>query len=340
MERSESVAVITGERKWHASPVTCYRGPLDQVRKQIPLFARKTFGPELLPSSDFVADCDRVDLFTQTLPPGFNRFYDVIVRQPLVPDDVEVPVGIVSKQYTLIQHQDLVDVALNAVKNAQIDPAEIKTELDLTEYGERMRLGLIFPKQYNMTLPNNDVMGLRLECFNSVDGSMKFMSVIGWLRFVCANGLIIGVADTYYRSRHNRFMELSDIAAILQGGIAATTKEREMYLAWQKKKLSDTNFTRWTNELLAKKWGVKAAVRAWHITRTGRDVEQTDPFQKGKPTEKRVKYLKAVHGAVLPGNTVYAVSQSLSWLAKERRDVQEQLEWKQQIPEMLAPLCA
>ncbi len=336
MNASEGVAVIQGERKWHASPVTCYRGPLDQVRKFIPSYERKTFGPALLPAEEF----DQPDIFSKPLPPGFNRFYDVIVRNPMAPDEVEVPVGIVSKQYSLIQHQDLVDAALNAVKKAKIDPAEIKTELDLTEYGERMRLGLIFPKQYSMMLPNNDEMGLRLECFNSVDGSMKFMSVIGWLRFVCANGMVIGVADSYYRSRHNRFMELSDIAAILQGGIAATTKDRELFLSWQKQKLNDSGFAKWTNDVLAKRWGVKAAVRAWHITKTGQDVALADPFEKGKPTEKHVISVKEVPGAVLPGDTVYAVSQSLSWLAKERRDVQEQLEWKQQIPDLLAPLCA
>jgi hypothetical protein len=32
------------------------------------------------------------------------------------------------------------------------------------------------------------------------------------------------------------------------------------------------------------------------------------------------------------------VAQSLAWLAKERRDVQERLEWKQQIPELVRPL--
>ena len=60
----------------------------------------------------------------------------------------------------------------------------------------------------------------------------------------------------------------------------------------------------------------------------GHDVQLADPFQKGVPTEKDVIPTVTVPGAVLPGDNVYAVSQSLSWLAKERRDVQEQLEWK------------
>lgn len=336
MEATSTVSVMTGGKKWHASPVTSYRGPLEQLREHIPHFSRRTFGHALLPAEDF----DDQDMFKTPLPPGFNSYYDTIVRMPLQNDAVEIPVGIVSKQYSLIQHHDLLDEALNAIRNVKIDTSEIKAELDLTAYGERMRLGLIFPERYNLKVSNNDEMGLRLECFNSVDGSMKFMSVIGWLRFVCANGMIIGVADSYYRSRHNRFMELSDIVTILKGGIAATTRQRELFLTWQKKKVSEDKLRKWVDGPLAKKWGVKAAFRTWHITRTGKDVIIADPFEKGKPTEKNAIIGSAVPGAVLPGDSVYSVSQSLSWLAKERRDVQEQLEWKQEIPDLLAPLCA
>ncbi len=92
------------------------------------------------------------------------------------------------------------------------------------------------------------------------------------------------------------------------------------------------------NGHLAKKWGVKAAARTWHIARSGRDVTFADPFEKGKPTQKSVFFCSKVPGAILPGDTVFAVGQALSWLAKERRDVQEQLHWKQQIPDLLKPL--
>ena len=115
---------------------------------------------------------------------------------------------------------------------------------------------------------------------------MKFMSVIGWLRFVCSNGLIVGVADTYYKSRHNRFMELSDIAAIIKDGIEATTNEKKLFQKWQKRTVSEDKLKKWTDDCLAKKWGVKAAVRIWHITRSGVDAEIADPFEKGKATEK------------------------------------------------------
>jgi hypothetical protein len=332
---STGVTIKKSGSRWHASPITTYTGQLHQVRQFIPRFDRRTFGPALLP----VKERDTPSLFTDRAQlAGVNHFYDVIVRRPLTTEVVEIPVGIVSRQYSLIQHQELVDETIRAVQKLRIDPAEMFAEMDLTEYGERMRLGLLFPKRYNLKINGKDEMGLRLECFNSVDGSTKFMAVVGWLRFVCANGLIVGVVNTDFRHRHNKTMKVQEIAAILQEGIAATTREREVYRVWMGWKVSDDSLMNWVNGPLAKQWGVKAAVRTWSITRNGYDVSLAKPFEKGVPTEKTVVQGKKIPGAVVPGNTVYAIAQSLAWLAKERRDVQERLEWKQQIGELVRPL--
>lgn len=309
---------------------------MESLREHIPLYERRTFGAAFRPlSTTSIAQ----NMEQHPSVSGINHFHDVIVRMPLKLGDAEIPVGIVSKQYTLIQHSILFDETLAAIKRAGVDPSEIMARLELTAFGERMRIGLLLPERFDLDL-KDDKMGLQLECFNSVDGSMKFTCVIGWLRFVCSNGMVVGIADTYYKQRHNRFLEMNDIAAMLGAGIEATTRERDTYLVWSKKKVNEDKFEQWTNKHLAKQWGVKAAARAWHITRSGRDVTFAGPFEKGLATEKSVHFGKAVAGAILPGNTVYAVAQSLAWLAKERRDIQEQLQMKREIHDLIKPLLA
>ena len=324
------------ESKWHTSTITTIKGPIAEIREHIPHFERRTFGLELKPTKER----DEGLLFTDpAVLAGSNRFYDSIVRVPLPGENLPpIPVGIVSRQYSLIQHRDLIDETVKALSTVKIDLAEIKATVNLTEYGERMRLGLLLPPEYSIDPAPGDRMGLRLECFNSVDGSMKFMAVMGWLRFVCSNGMIVGVANTDFRRRHNRSLELADIVEVLRDGIAATTDELKIYKTWRNRAVSAAKLEAWVNETLAKEWGVKAAVRTWHIVRSGVDVEMVDLFEKGLPTEKTVVAGQAVPGAVLPGDNAYAVSQALSWLAKERRDIQEQLEWQRQIPELMRPL--
>jgi hypothetical protein len=338
MTTQVGVTIKTTDEKWLSSPITSYRGTIESVREYIPTFARRTFGPSL------AAPLYRGEptLFEQPdIPAGVNPWYDAIVRMPLESEGSaapEIPIGIVSPQYTLLQHQTVIDEALKVVGELGVDTKQITADMDLTHFGERMRLGLILPEKYSIMLKDDDKMSLRLECFNSVEGSTRFMAVIGWLRFVCSNGLIIGDIKTDYRRRHNQTMDIGEIVKVLRDGIEATTREEKIFKKWMQHTISPESLQSWVDNSLAKQWGVKAAVRAWHITRSGYDISLADPFEPGKPSEKSVIQQPAVLGAVLPGNTVFAVAQSLAWLAKERRDVQEQLLWKQQIPSLIQPL--
>jgi len=322
--------------KWFASPVTRYQAPLIELRKIIPHFERMTFGNVM----HIVPDYEKglVQQFPPSPVDSCNQFYDTIVRMPLNNDETAIPVGIVSKQYNLVQHQDIIDEVLLALREVKVKSEEISVELDLTTYGERMRLALKFPDSFGFEVSKGDRMAFTLECYNSVDGSLKFMTVLGWLRLICTNGMVRHERDSYYRRKHNQYLEMKDIAAVLREGIGSVTVEQRIYKEWVEKKVTEKNLEKWVNGQLAKAWGVKAAARTWHITKYGHDVMFADPFQKGKPTEKDVKPLSAVPGAILPGDSVYAVSQSLSWLAKERGDVQERLLLKQQIPELVKPL--
>lgn len=79
-------------------------------------------------------------------------------------------------------------------------------------------------------------------------------------------------------------------------------------------------------------------VRTWHIINSGRDALLVDSFEKKLPTQKTVQFGQQVPGVILPGDNAFAVTQALSWLAKECRDIQAQFEWKQQIPLLVRPL--
>ena len=61
-------------------------------------------------------------------------------------------------------------------------------------------------------------------------------------------------------------------------------------------------------------------------------------YKGNSPTSIAVRETKRVPGAPARCCNLFDVSQILAWLAKERRDVQEQLEWREEIPELLAPL--
>ena len=95
----------------------------------------------------------------------------------------------------------------------------------------------------------------------------------------------------------------------------------------------------WVDTELKLHWGFKAAARAFHIARTGRDAEVAGPYARRSPTCIDVEPAAPVPRAPPESGTLFDISQALAWLAKERRDVQEQVAWREQIPALIASLA-
>ena len=53
-----------------------------------------------------------------------NERLDTIVRKPTADDRTYVPVGVVSKEYTLVQHDEIVDIAEEALCGANIEMSD------------------------------------------------------------------------------------------------------------------------------------------------------------------------------------------------------------------------
>ncbi|MDD2389292.1 MAG: DUF932 domain-containing protein [Desulfobacterales bacterium] len=311
-----------GQPKWFNSSVSFHKGNLQQIRSFVPEFERRAFA------------------LTQ---PGnersrINERLDTIVRRPFGDDHSFIPVGVVSKGYALVPHLAVLDVAEKALDEAKIAPEEVKAELNITEYGERMALSLYLPEKFSFDPGDNHPLSMRLECFNSVDGSTRFRALMGWFRFVCSNGMVIGVTRSDVRRRHVGDLGLDDVQAVLTSGIQESEKEQQNFEQWRKKPITPNGLVPWVNKELKKGWGFKAAARVYHISRTGHDAEIVGPYKDNTPATIPVCMAKRVPGAPSECRNLYDVSQSLAWLAKERRDVQEQLAWREGIHDLLTPL--
>lgn len=306
--------------KWFNSPITLHKGSLTEIRTHIPTFERRGFGLAQ-PGNEQIRMNDRLD---------------TIVRRPFRDDKSFIPVGIVSKDYALVPHTDVLDIASKALENLQIAPNSVGAELKITEYGERMALSLILPSENDFNPGDGNPLALRLECVNSVDGSCRLRIQMCWHRLVCANGLIVGVTSGV-RRRHSNGLGLGDIVEVLATGFTEAKKDKQNLLLWRKK-AAPKNLAEWIEEIIQPAWGFKAATRAFHIARTGSDVEITGQYKDNTPTTIAVCRTEPVPGAPKETRNLYDVSQILAWLAKERRDLQEQIEWREQIPGLMASL--
>ena len=308
--------------KWFNSPVYFYKGKLSEMRHYIPDFERRSF--ELTQPGNKSA--------------RLNERLDTIVRRPFGDDQTFVPIGVVSKDYSLLQHTTVMDQAAAALKHAKISADNVGAKLGLTRYGERMTLSLYLPPEFQFDPGDTHPMALQLECINSVEGSCRFRAVMGWFRFVCRNGLFLGVTQLDLRRVHIGDLRVEDVGVVLASGLKRADAEKKNFERWRKIDISVSRLTTWTEKKIWQAWGFKAATRMLHIARTGFDVEIIEQYKGRSPSTIKVKRAKSVPGVPPQSHNLFDESQILAWLAKERRDVQEQLEWREQIPGLIASL--
>ena len=319
IEPPEEPVELTDETvRWRARDASFMAGRWTTVSKRIPTFSIE----------DFKAKADGPS----------NPHIRTVVRQPLTVTEQPIPVGVVSNTYRLAQHKEVVEMCLKGLHQHGIDPQVLRCEVGLTALGEWMNFRAYFPESYDHSPKDGNKLALRLECFNSVDGSSRLVILLGWFRFICTNGLIIGETKAELRDTHDENLNLEIIPEIISKGLVKVKADLERLKKWEDTKVELPLFEEWIDRHLAEHWGKKAACRTLHICRSGADVEITDPFAGGKASEKPVKALNAVPGAPNPASNLYDVCQALSWLATTRKSAEERLEWQSHIPKLIENL--
>ena len=306
------IEITEESSRWRARDVTYVAGKWKFLARLIPRFS----------TEDFKAHPDDPS----------NPYMRTVVRQPVTATERPIPVGVVSNSYCLAQHADVVEKCFEGLRAQKLDPETLKCEVGLSPLGEWMNFRAYFPNHLSHNPQDGNPLALRLECFNSVDGSSRLVILLGWLRFVCSNGLVIGETKAELRDIHDSRLDLEAIPDIIGRGMAKVKSDVSRLSGWEDTTLDPINFRIWIDDKLASAWGKKAACRILHICEDGTDVEITDPFVPGKPSKKATKPIMEVPGSPRPSRNLYDVSQALSWVATRRANAEERIEWQGQIP--------
>jgi hypothetical protein len=269
-----------------------------------------------------------------------NPYLKTVVRQPLSVAERPIPVGVVSSSYSLIQHSSVVEKCFEGLRRVDIEPKGLKCDLGLTELGEWMNFRVYFGEQYSYRPADGHKLGLRLECFNSVDGSSRLIVCVGWLRLVCRNGIVIWEAQQELKDIHNAHLDLDRVAKMVADSLGKVDADQRRIRDWEARAITVEHLERWSDKNVTEAWGKNAACRVFHICRGGFDVEIADRFVGGRASQKAVKQIAAVPGAAIPARNLYDASQALSWVASNRNNSEERLDWQVTVPSLVSQLSA
>jgi hypothetical protein len=303
--------------RWHSRPVTYWAGRWHQLCELLPRFA--------------------LDDFRVAEKAPANPYLKAVVRLPRK-DSAPMPVGIVSHTYRLVQHADVANKCLDAIRRMRIEPTTLRCELGLTKLGEWMTLRVFFPPQFGYTARDQHRLDLCLECFNSVEGSSRLVVLFSWVRFICKNGMAIRETHAELSDLHNRNIDLERITSIVEDGLQVAGRDSTQLASWEQHHVRLDQIDAWADKILASAWGKKAACRVIHVCRSGYDVDYADPFAPGEPSQKPVVRKGAVPGARAPAENLYDVSQALAWVASNHRNTEERLQRQAAVPDLVTKL--
>jgi len=314
-----NVSILPGDAQWRSRKVRYYAGDWDAIQTVLPEF-------DLVP-------------FTAGKDEPVNPFLRTVMRRPLTAAERSIPVAVVSNTYSLAPHRDVAALCRKGLTDTAIKPSSLRYEVGLSELGEWMNFRIYFADPYSFIDAHGSKLDLRLECFNSVDGSSRLIILFGWFRFVCANGLVIGETKIEIKERHGQSLDLDSIPKRIRPALEAVEADRLRMKRWQAEKVAIADIATWADEDLSEKWGKRAAARVFHICDAGKDIEIEDPFAPGVATEKPIRYLSRVPGSPERATTKYDVSQALSFVATRRNNTEERVTRQADIPHLLEHLA-
>ena len=274
---------------------------------------------------------------------GVNSYLDMVYRLPVRQSERSIPVGVVSKNYRLVDHHQILRNIQQSLAGRGVDVEQVQVVAEWTIHGERAHFSIIFPQETRFTMgtvENRDEMRFRIEIFNSVDGSCRLMAIAGWLRFVCSNGLIIGTALMQLRQQHRQQLEVEEISRLVGDAIESARGDKSMIERWMSTRVEKDALVSWTDEEVNAQWGPKAAVRVLRVAMEGWDVEPVGDLRNRRPSEIRATRVGKVPvpGIDAPVHSLFGVSQVLSWIAGQRGEINQDFEWRSQVHDLIAKL--
>ncbi len=316
MPRAQALAPLSVGQKYLLGGNS--QGELDEVLARLPAFDRVPF------STPGSADNSFLKVQAPPLEPGRGL--------------PAVPVAVVSKRYELLPHPEAADAVRAALCAIGVHPRDMQAEAQLSAYGARMHLQVRLPRQYDFDPGDGHPLALRLICLNSVDGSSPLRMLLGWYRFVCANGLAVGTTRCEWRLVHREGMMPADVAPLLQAGLELAEREKAVLREWRAIPIAPAHLGAFADRHLAAAWGVRLAARFLHIAVTGFDAELAFPFEPGPPSAKTLSPTRRVPGSPAFSQTAWDACQALAWLAKDRKEPRERVDRMLEIPELMQGL--
>ena len=130
-------------------------------------------------------------------------------KRAIIRPDTGIALAVVGPSYKIIKHQDLVDLASEALKQ---QGRSFELKVHMTHDGARLNCHFLLEELVTVGKPElGDVVALELILRNSYDGFSSVSFEVSGLRLVCKNGLRVPQVISRLRRIHTQSLEIDDL---------------------------------------------------------------------------------------------------------------------------------
>ena len=204
--------------------------------------------------------------------------------------DKNIMAAIVSKEYKIVQHREVVQSFQDACAGLNI-----KHRIDVRNFGNRIFADVTFPDSKLYVAKGEEfVVGFRL--INSYDKSTGVHIVPRLVRLVCANGMVVDVKGFVggFSYRHNQEM-VQNFAGYIEKALAETIESNDKLKAMVNDCIGDS--VEW---IVAEKMLQYLVGKKKHFLQVEKNIDKTKPITRWDVYNAITKY--ATHGEQLKPN--------------------------------------
>jgi|GEM_PF-6601421 len=164
--------------------------------------------------------------------PGYRSICDI---------DNDNVFAIVSEDYKLIQHQEVID-AVELMIAPMVEYGKPERTIWLSPDGARKKAVWKF-SEVPIEIRPNDFVSMTVEAYSSFDTSLAQVITVGGFRQICSNGMMVGKMLADYKRKHVASLDLDAARQTIAVGMQNYSKIANLWKSYTERLASKSEYT-------------------------------------------------------------------------------------------------